>query len=396
MSNTRQKSATHNNSSLPTFLFVRSLSVAIGSFFLLAVPRPAAAEPPIRVAIVGLVHGHVKGFLAALPGNQASTLVAIVEPQEALAKDYAAKYHLDAKLFYTDLEKMLAEQRPDAVLVYTTIVDHRKVIETAARHGVSSMVEKPLATTLEDALAIRAVARNSGTPDRPVQVLVNYETTWYASNHEAIAQASAGKLGELRKVVVHDGHEGPKEIGVGPEWLPWLTDPQQNGAGALFDFGCYGADLMTVLMHGQPPLSATAVTQTDKPEIYPHVDDDATVILRYPKAQAVLMPSWNWSFARKDMEVYGNAGYAITVGADRVRVRYRGEKAEPGTPLTAPPLPEAQRDSLSYLAAVLRGHLQPDGDLSSLETNVVVMQILDGARRSAQTGKTVVLTPLPQ
>ena len=120
------------------------------------------------MAIVGLVHGHVKGFLAALPGNQAATLVAIVEPQEALAKDYAAKYHLDAKLFYTDLEKMLMEQHPDAVLVYTTIADHRKVIEAAARQGVSSMVEKPLATTLEDALAIRAVARGAGTPERPV------------------------------------------------------------------------------------------------------------------------------------------------------------------------------------------------------------------------------------
>jgi predicted dehydrogenase len=395
MSNTRQKSATHKNSPRSIFLLVRSLSVIIGSFFLLAAPRHASAEPPIRVAIVGLVHGHVKGFLAVLPGNQAATLVAIVEPQDALAKDYAAKYHLDAKLFYTDLEKMLVEQHPDAVLVYTTIADHRKVIETAARHGVSSMVEKPLATTLEDALAIRTVVRNSGTPERPVQVLVNYETTWYASNQEVIAQAAAGKLGDLRKVMVHDGHEGPKEIGVGPEWLPWLTDPAQNGAGALFDFGCYGADLMTVLMHGQPPVSVTAVTQTDKPEIYPHVDDDATVILRYPKAQAVLMPSWNWSFARKDMEVYGNAGYAITVGVDRVRVRYRGEKAEPVTPLTAPPLPEAQRDSLSYLAAVLRGHLQPEGDLSSLETNVVVMQILDGALRSAQTGKTIALTPLP-
>ena len=396
MSNIRQKSTTHKNSLLPTFLLVRSLSVVIGSFFLLATPRYAGAEPPIRVAIVGLVHGHVKGFVAALPGNQAATLVAIVEPQEALAKDYAAKYNLDAKLFYTDLEKMLAEQHPDAVLVYTTIVDHRKVIEAAARHGVSSMVEKPLATTLEDALAIRAVARNSGTPDRPVQVLVNYETTWYASNHDVIAQAAAGKFGELRKVVVHDGHEGPKEIGVGPEWLPWLTDPQQNGAGALFDFGCYGADLMTVLMHGQSPVSVTAVTQTDKPEIYPRVDDDATVILRYPKAQAVLMPSWNWSFARKDMEVYGNAGYAITVGADRVRVRYRGEKAEPDTPLTAPPLAPAQHDSLAYLAAVLRGHVRPDGDLSSLETNVVVMQILDAALRSSQSGKTIRLTPLPQ
>lgn len=367
------------------------LSAIVGTFFLFAASGRAAAEPPIRVAIVGLVHGHVKGFLAALPGNQEATLVAIVEPQEALTKEYAAKYHLDAKLFYTDLEKMLVEQHPDAVLVYTTIADHRKVIETAARHGVSSMVEKPLSTTLEDALAIRTIAR-----EHRVHVLVNYETTWYPSNQEVIAQAAAGRLGELRKVVVHDGHEGPKEIGVGPEWLPWLTDPAQNGAGALFDFGCYGADLMTVLMHGRPLLSVTAVTQTDKPEIYPRVDDDATVILRYPKAQAVLMPSWNWSFARKDMEVYGNAGYAITVGADHVRVRYRGEKAEQDPPLTAPPLAGTQHDSLSYLAAVLHGQVQPDGDLSSLETNVVVMQILDAARRSAQSGKTILLTPLPQ
>jgi predicted dehydrogenase len=296
---------------------------------------------------------------------------------------------LDSKLFYTDLERMLVEQHPDAVLVYTAIADHRKVIEAAARHGVNSMVEKPLVTTLEDAMAIRAIAR-----ERHVKVLVNYETTWYASNRDVFVQAGQGKLGEIRKVVVHDGHEGPKEIGVEPEFLSWLTDPAKNGAGALFDFGCYGADLMTVLMHGEAPVSVTAVTQTDKPEIYPKVDDDATLILRYGKAQAVLMPSWNWSFSRKDMEVYGTGGYAITVGSDRLRVRYRGEKAESET--TAAPLAKAESGSLSYLAAVLRGHVDPDGDLSSLDTNMVVMQILDAGLRSAQTGRTVAIVPFPK
>ncbi|HEY4815948.1 MAG TPA: Gfo/Idh/MocA family oxidoreductase, partial [Candidatus Acidoferrum sp.] len=176
-----------------------------------------AAEAPIRVALVGLVHGHAKGFLRALPGNDSATLVAVVEPREDLAKEYAAKYGLDAKLFYTDLEQMLTEQHPDAVLVYTAIADHRKVIEMAARHGVSSMVEKPLASTLEDAIAIRAIARKQN-----VKVLVNYETTWYASNREVFVEAGQGKLGEIRKVVVHDGHEGPKEIGVEPEFLSWL------------------------------------------------------------------------------------------------------------------------------------------------------------------------------
>ena len=60
-------------------------------------------------------------------------------------------------------------------------------------------------------------------------------------------------LATIRKVVVHDGHQGPKEINVAPEFFAWLNDPKLNGAGALYDFGCYGADLMTWLMDGQRP-----------------------------------------------------------------------------------------------------------------------------------------------
>jgi glucose-fructose oxidoreductase len=347
------------------------------------------AEKPIRVAIVGLVHGHVQGFLRTLPNNTSAQLVAIVEPDKALAKQYADKFHLPASLFSTDLESTLTTTKPDAVLVYTTIQDHRRVIEAAAKHNISSMVEKPLATTMEDALAIRQAAH-----DHHVNVLVNYETTWYTSNTAAIREAQSGQLGDIRKVVVHDGHEGPKEIGVGPEWLPWLTDPVQNGAGALFDFGCYGADLMTVLMHGATPTSVTAIAQTDKPGTYPKVDDDATIIVRYPGAQAVLMPSWNWPFSRKDMEVYGSTGYIITVGPYDLRTRYKGDKSE--TPKTAPSLAPNQSNSLAYLADVIHGKITPEHDLNSLDTNLVVMQILDAARTSAKTGRTVDLKPLPQ
>ena len=82
---------------------------------------------------------------------------------------------------------------------------------------------------------------------------MNYETSWYRSNHAAYDLVHEGALGQIRKVVVHDGHQGPKEIGVQPEFLAWLTDPKLNGAGALFDFGCYGADLMTWLMDGETP-----------------------------------------------------------------------------------------------------------------------------------------------
>lgn len=348
----------------------------------------AYAEAPIRVVVIGLVHGHAQGLLSSMPKDPNVQLVGIAEPDTALATRYEQQFHLDHKLFFTDADKMLTETHPDAALVYTDILGHRKAIELAARHGVMSMVEKPLATTVADALAIRRASR-----EHHVEVLVNYETTWYSSNAEAIRYADEGKLGPLRRVVVHDGHEGPKEIHVGPEFLGWLTDPVKNGAGAMFDFGCYGADLMTVLMKGEVPESVTAVALTDKPDIYPHVDDDATIIVRYPKAQAVLQPSWNWPFARKDMEVYGATGYLITEASDHVRTRLAGEKTE--TESQSPQIVGASDNSLDYLTAVVRGKLRPTGDLTALDTNMIVVQILAAARESAKTGRTIHLTPLP-
>lgn len=352
------------------------------------VAQPVAEPAPVRVAIVGLEHGHVVGFLQQFPRPHDTELVGIVDADPALCAKYEQQFHLDHSLFYPTLEDLFAHQHPQALLVYTSIGQHRRVIEAAAAHGIDAMVEKPLTLSLDDALAIRRAAR-----EHHIQVLVNYETTWYPSNRAVYALLREDRLGEIRKVVIHDGHQGPKEIGVQPEFLRWLTDPAQNGAGALYDFGCYGADLMTWLMHGEAPLSVTAVAQTDKPETYPRVDDDATVILRYAKAQAVLMPSWDWPFGRKDTEVYGTKGYAIAVNPTQIRERIT--ESSPEVAITIPPLRSPEDTSLHYLAAVVRGELQPHGDLTSLDTNMVVMQILDAARQSARTGKTVVLHPLP-
>ncbi|MFY9747258.1 MAG: Gfo/Idh/MocA family oxidoreductase [Acidobacteriaceae bacterium] len=367
---------------------LRTALLAVTVVFGFTVARSFAQPAAVRVAIVGLEHGHVVGFLQQFPKQHDTELVGIVDADHALCAKYEQQFHLDPNLFYASLDDLFAHRQPQALLVYTSIGQHRRVIEAAAAHNLDVMVEKPLTLSLDDALAIRRAAR-----EHHIQVMVNYETTWYSSNRAVYDLLRENRLGEIRKVVIHDGHQGPKEIGVQPEFLQWLTDPAENGAGALYDFGCYGADLMTWFMHGEAPLSVTAVAQTDKPQIYPRVDDDATVILRYPRAQAVLMPSWNWPFGRKDTEVYGTTGYAIAVNATQVRERI--SESSPEVSLTTPPLSPPEDSSLHYLAAVVRGELQPSGDLTALDTNVVVMQILDAARQSARTGKTVILHPLP-
>jgi predicted dehydrogenase len=355
-----------------------ALTLALG----MSLTAMAQSSAPMKVGIVGLVHGHVGGFFQNSLHLAEIQLVGVAEPDPRLFDTYAKEFNLDKSLYFSDLENMLVKAKPHAVLVYTNTFDHRKVIEICARHGVHVMVEKPLAVSYEDAKAIQRAAS-----DGKIQVLVNYETTWNRSNRTVYDLVHDGSLGEIRKVVVHDGHKGPKEINVQPEFFAWLNDAKLNGGGALFDFGCYGADLMTWLMDGARPLSVTAVTQINKPDIY-KVDDEATVILKYPKAQAILQPSWNWPFDRKDMEVYGKTGQAITGRRDEVRVRLAGEEAE--KVVQSKPLPAPEDSSLNYFRAVVMNGLKPSG-LSSLETNMVVTEILDAARRSAESGRAVTL-----
>jgi len=352
------------------------------------------SSQPLRVVVAGMVHGHVDGFLAGVVKRKDIEIVGIAEPDRALFEAYAKKYGLEAKLYHADLEEALLATQPQGVLVYTNTFEHRKVVEICAKYpnGVQTavklklkpltvMMEKPLAVRAEDAHAIAEVAAKA-----KMEVIVNYFTTWEASRWAVYDAVYRGEIGEVRKVVTHDGHRGPREIDVGPEFLGWLTDPKLNGGGALYDFGCYGADFMTWLMKGERPLTVTAVTQQIKPDVYPKVEDEATIVLTYPKAQAILQASWNWPFGRSDVEVYGKTGTVFTRGRDEIEERRAGEKE--AKPVTAKPLVEPENDSIAYLRAVVLEGRKPEGP-GSLETNVVVAEILDWARESAKTGKTL-------
>lgn len=338
------------------------------------------ARRPFEIALVGLVHDHAQGFLNDLSRRQDIRLVGIVEANPVLVTRYRECYHLAADLFYADLESLLKAKPVKAVAVCSSTFDHLDIIRRCAAAGVHVMVEKPLATTLAQAREIAAVAQRG-----KIHVITNYETTWYPSMR-ALPEARRD-LGELRKIVVHDGHQGPKEIGASPEFLAWLTDPTLNGGGALMDFGCYGANLITWLMDGRRPLSVTATTQQIKPGLYPRVDDEATIVLTYPQAQGIIQASWNWPYGRKDLELYGTAGSLVAPDRNTLRLRTGNT---PERPVPLPALSEVQGNPLTYFAAVVRGEVEPTG-LSDLATNLTVVEILEAARESARTGRTVLL-----
>jgi predicted dehydrogenase len=181
-------------------------------FFCLSVSSAWAAEgePPIRFAIVGRAHGHAGGFIPHTRNHKEAQRVGIVEPNQELAERFRKQFKLEPDLFYTSLEELLIKIRVNAVATFTSTFDHRRVVEECAPRGIHVMMEKPLAVNMEHARAIETAASKGGIP-----IVVNYETTWYPANHAAYTLVrDRHEIGDLRKIVVHDGHSGPREIGV--------------------------------------------------------------------------------------------------------------------------------------------------------------------------------------
>jgi len=338
------------------------------------------AQQVLKVGVAGLNHDHVYGLMEQYKKGKVA-IIGIAESDGPLIEKYKKRYGLPDSLFYPSVSIMLEHIKPDAVLAYNPISEHLSVVEACAPKGVSVMVEKPLA--VNDAQAEKMA---SLVDKYHIHLLTNYETTWYPTNQQVYTVVKDQQtIGAVRKMVVHDGHQGPKEIGCSPDFLKWLTDPEKNGGGAIVDFGCYGANLMTWLMDGQAPIAVTAITRHYKPDVYPKVDDDATILLEYHGATGIIEASWNWPFGIKDWEVFGNKGYLHALNPRVLQQRVGDVTTD--LPVNTP----AYTDNLTYLADVLSGKINPDNDLSSLRNNLIVVKILEAARRSAKEGKRITL-----
>jgi len=311
-------------------------------------------------------------------------IVGFAEQNRDLAMRLLKQHNVPDSLWFPTLDELIKKTRPEAVCAFNSIFEHLEVVKTCAPKGIHVIVEKPLAVNVDHLKQMEALVKKYN-----IHLITNYETTWYPSHAKVWDMVKVEKnLGTIRKVVIMDGHQGPIEIGCNKEFLDWLTDPVQNGGGALTDFGCYGADIMTWLMDGQKPISVTAVTQQLKPDIYPKVDDEASIILTYPNCQA--KASWNWTYGRKDTEVYGTKGVLIANSKNKMSY-VTSDNPNEQTWIDLSPLPDNRANIFSYLSAVINGDINPGKDLSSFPVNEIVVEILSAARESAKTGRTVYL-----
>jgi predicted dehydrogenase len=358
--------------------------ISIIAIFLITLLTPGFGQKPVRIGIAGLSHSHVLGLLRNMNRNDIQ-IVGISESNKELSDRYAKEFSIDKKIIFGSLDEMLDQTKPEGVVTFTSIFEHLKVVQACAKRKIHVMVEKPLAVSMKHVEEMAELTKKYG-----ILLLTNYETSWYPSNYASLAMINRGDIGELRKIIVYDGHKGPKEIRVNSEFLDWLTDPVLNGGGAVIDFGCYGADLITWIRKGEKPLSVFAQLKQYKPNVYPKVDDDATILLSYPNMEGILNASWNWPFNRKDMHIYGTTGYLLIDNGETIRYRLDEKSKEETKKVAANTIPFT--DPFTYFAAAIKGNVVvSDTDLASFKLNSTVVEILEAARISNSTGKIVKL-----
>ena len=345
-------------------------------------------KEPLSVGIIGLTHTHVHWIFGSESKGDIK-IVGIVEPNRKLAQQYADQYHFPMQKVYNSMEEMFEEIEPEAVTAFGSIYEHLEVVEKAAPKGIHVMVEKPLAVNMDHASQIKRLARKYN-----IHVLTNYETSWYPTTKKAYDLIHQGNtIGNIRKIIVNDGHKGPKNIGVNPEFFDWLTDPKMNGGGARIDFGCYGANLITWLVGGKRPKSVTAIEQQLQAENNPLVNDESIILLQYEDFVAIIQGSWNWPIGRKDMEIYGLKGVIYADNKYDLRIRIsEGYDGFEEQQLKLKDRPKPNDDPFSYLAALIKNKVPMEAyALSSLENNLIVVEILDAARKSTEEGRTIFL-----
>jgi predicted dehydrogenase len=200
-------------------------------------------------------------------------------PEKAMRS--GAALGLDPARTYADFTAMARRERRlkdgiEAVAIVTPNHMHAPAAAAFLKAGIHVICDKPLTTTLRDALKLQALARASG---RVFAVTHNY--TGYPMVRQARAMVRGGELGPIRVVQVEYPQDWLTEKleDSGQKQADWRTDPARSGAGGCIgDIGTHAynlADYITGLEVAE--LSATLTSFVEGRRL----DDDAQVMLRY-------------------------------------------------------------------------------------------------------------------
>lgn len=336
----------------------------------------------LRIGVIGLVHDHVWGILDEFREIKDIEVMCVSDVNEPLL---AKAKGLGIENIYKSHEELLAKEDIDAAIVYTENSRHADVTDLAAEKGLHIMVEKPMASDLEQAERMFKAARKAG-----IKLMINYPTAWYPTIRHAHKLAQEGLIGRIYQVRYRAAHEGPKEIGCSRYFYEWLYDEKLNGAGAFMDYCCYGANMCRWILG--IPWKVVAVGGTYVRE-YLTVEDNAVLLMGYKKAMGIAEASWSQIGEgvppRYTLVLNGSEG-VIAAGKE---LKVYTSEAKNWEEIEPAPLQEGSRNGPEHFATCIREDKAVDDSVSA-RYNRDTQAILEAGIMSMREDRAVYLKEL--
>jgi predicted dehydrogenase len=314
---------------------------------------------PIRIALLGV--GYIMDFHARaviqLPGAE---IRAVANHRQETLAAFAERYGQER--ITTHWEELVDDPSVDAVVIGTPNALHAPQAITFLEAGKHVLVEKPMAMDSAEAGAMIAASRDSGA-----RLMVAHCWRFHPEVLSLRARIEAGELGEVVKTRGYGIH-----VAWGPEG--WFTNPDLAGGGALADMGVHAIDTARFLLGGPTPAGVHAAIGTRYGSY--DVDDDAILLIRWDSGANSIVESGWWqphaAGMEADTEIYATGGYARVFS------------------FTEPPSDDYEHcpqsmytAQMSEFLAAIREDRAPS---PSGEDGLVVMQIVDAAKRSSEAG----------
>ncbi len=299
-----------------------------------------------------------------------------------------------AREWTTDYKKVLERDDVDAVIVATYHPTHAPIACEVLEAGKHVLVQKPMATHLEDAdRLVEVAAQSSRKTNRKTYCLPFLWSPEYEMAAEMIASGSLGKIVQLRARTAHSGPEGyysdtQKIFGEQPEQCVFFRkDISEHGA--LFDMGVYSISALTGLAGSALRVIGAVKTLAKNAE----VDDTASLLLEMESgAIAVAETTWCQATSGEEIAVYGtDASIRLNPWSHTLRL-YRKKPQEGWFQPKLPPPPSAAAHR-HFVECILKD--QPPKPSPEHARHVV--EIMLAALRSWKEGKWLTIqTRMPQ
>jgi predicted dehydrogenase len=183
----------------------------------------------VRLGVLGagnIAATHIKGYLL----DPRCEVAAVCDTDADIGRRAAQEW--GAPSFYTDLHAMLNDPSLDAIEVLTPTYLHHDHVIAALEAGKHVSVQKPAATTIEDALAMAAAAERAGRTLRISECFIHYPPIELART--LVAGGAIGRPTGLRIRTLVGQTDSAFQANLRPQGYSWRLDARSPG-GHLFD-----------------------------------------------------------------------------------------------------------------------------------------------------------------